>query len=208
MDSQKQQPVPVIDTDTLNKLNAAIVLLGAWNLPTKTVVEALGARLDEQRKQPTDEDRKWQHTPPEVIGEHLSLGDNRPTLSCALMVGRAYALTPGQRDYIRDHYNMTPARLVKITEVALYPGTSCIRRVTLISEEHVDPRRRKMTVKLAIDNWGQFCTESKANDDARKVDLEPDPEGSDDRVGQVKPKGATKAKQPTISDLMGQYGID
>jgi len=101
--------------------------------------DALKQRIEDARVQPTDDDRRWPLSPPEVIGEHLSVGDSRPELSCALVVGRAYSLTPGQRDYVRERFNMTPAPLVRVTEVALYPGTQLIRRVTLVSEVPAEP---------------------------------------------------------------------
>jgi len=199
------QPLKVkhIDAEALIKLNEAIGLLHDWGLPTRVLVEAIRDRIDEQFRQPTEDDLRWPWSPPENIGEHLSFGDSRPTLSCAIAVGRCYSLTPGQRDYVRDRFNMTPAPLVRVLEVALYPDTKFIRRVTLASEIHVDPKNRKrIMTKFAIDKWGEFCTQSKANDDARKVDLTPD----DDDTKPAKAAKSTK-RQPTLNELFTEYGI-
>jgi len=88
---------------------------------------------------------RWPLDVPMAIDDHLSLGNDRPTLSCRVEVGRAYALTSGQRDVIRERYGMTPAQLVEVTEVGMFANTKYIRRITLQSCEHVDVARRHMS---------------------------------------------------------------
>jgi len=185
-------------------IETALEVLDKWGIPTAVARSHYANALEEWRKQPTDEDRGWPWVEPESIATHVNMGDRRPVLSCKVGVGRAYELSPGQRDFIRDHYNMTPSRLVKVIEVALYPQSKCIRRVTLVSEEHVDPRRRKMVVKLSIDNWGRFCAESLANDEARRVETEP----VEDDDQPTKAKVKVSKSQVNLKELFNEYGID
>ena len=201
--SQKQ-----IDAEALIKLNEAIGLLHDWGLPTRVLVEALGQRIDDQSRQPTEDDHRWPWSPPENIDEHLSFGDSRPILSCALVVGRCYSLTPGQRDYVRERFNMTPAPLVRVTEVALYPGTQLIRRVTLVSELHVDPKnRRRMMTRFVLDRWGEFCTQAKANDEARRMDDVVDDDDNQPAKRTKAEKSAKPRKLPTLDQLFNEYGL-
>lgn len=190
--------------EAVPEVEAALGVLEKWQVPCGASRAWFETAVEEMRRQPTEEDMLWPFTPPEMVGEHLSIGNDRPTLSCALVTGRAYSLTPGQRDYIRDHYNMTPAKLVKVIELAFYPGGKYIRRVTLVSEEHIDPRRRAMVVKLSIDNWGRFCTEAKKNDEDRQADVEVVRDGDKPSRG---PKKEAKSVI-VMKDLMSQYGID
>ena len=217
-----------IDNEGLRAINGAIRTLGEWGLPTRLVMEALDERLEEQRCQPTEVDRLWplarrvgitEHLVPNVkevvtsasgVAVVLSHGSaaERPTLSCRLQVGMAYSLTPGQRDVIRDRFNMTPAPLVEVLECAMYEDGVHIRRVTLKSCEHVDPRRRAMMTKFSIDAWGQFCADAKQRDADREEakateQAESEAKGSD----KVKP---TKIKQSAVNlaQLMNEYGVD
>lgn len=187
------------------KIIEALVVLKEYGLPVRVVTEAYQARIEEQRRQPTEDDRRWPWVEPVSIGEHINLGDDRPMLDCGCQVGRMYALTPGQRDYIRDHFNMTPARLVEVHEVALFPGTRFIRRVTLASAEHVDPNRKHVMKRFAIDTWGHFMSEAKASDQRRAEAKE-----SVDVVGDVTPtKKPAKASRSIIdmNQLMNEYGV-
>jgi hypothetical protein len=219
-----------IDTEGLRAINGAIRTLGEWGLPTRLVMEALDERLEEQRVQPTEADRLWplarrisitEHLVPNVkevvmsaagVGVVLSHGSDRerPTLSCRLQVGMAYSLTPGQRDVIRDRFNMTPAPLVEVIECAMYEDGVHIRRVTLKSCEHVDPRRRAVMTKFSIDAWGQFCADAKQRDADReeaKAGGQAESETTGDRKT-VKPVKAPSAKAVNLAQLMNEYGVD
>lgn len=219
-----------IDTEGLRAINGAIRTLGEWGLPTRLVMEALDERLEEQRVQPTEVDRMWplarrisitEHLVPNVkevvtsasgVDVMLSHGGDRerPTLSCRLQVGMAYSLTPGQRDVIRDRFNMTPAPLVEVIECAMYSDNIHIRRVTLKSCEHVDPRRRAMMTRFSIDAWGQFCADAKQRDADReeaKAGLQAESEATD--AGRTtKATKAPSAKTVNLAQLMNEYGVD
>jgi len=219
-----------IDTEGLRVINGAIRTLGEWGLPTRLVMEALDERLEEQRVQPTEVDRLWplarrisitEHLVPnvkevvtsaagvDVVLSHGSAAE-RPTLSCRLQVGMAYSLTPGQRDVIRDRFNMTPAPLVEVIECAMYEDGVHVRRVTLKSCEHVDPRRRAVMTKFSIDAWGQFCADAKQRDADReeaKAGGQAESEATGDRKT-VKPVKAPSAKAVNLAQLMNEYGVD
>lgn len=224
-----------IDNEGLRAINGAIRTLGEWGLPTRLVMEALDDRLEEQRVQPTEVDRLWpwagkgkmsitEHLVPnvkevvtsasgvDVVLSHGSAAE-RPTLSCRLQVGMAYSLTPGQRDVIRDRFNMTPAPLVEVLECAMYEDNVHIRRVTLKSCEHVDPRRRAMMTKFSIDAWGQFCADAKQRDADReeakeKAQSESEAPGNGKTVKPVKAAKASSAKTVNLAQLMNEYGVD
>lgn len=222
-----------IDTEGLRAINGAIRTLGEWGLPTRIVMEALDERLEEQRVQPTEVDRMWPLAGRVSITEHLvpnvkeivtsasgmdvvlSHGGDRerPTLSCRMRVGMAYSLTPGQRDVIRDRFNMTPAPLVEVIECAMYSDNIHIRRVTLKSCEHVDPRRRAMMTKFSIDAWGQFCADAKQRDADREEakagsQAESEAPGDGKTVKPVKATKAPSAKAVNLAQLMNEYGVD
>ena len=221
-----------IDTEGLKAINGAIRTLGEWGLPTRLVMEALDERLEEQRVQPTEVDRLWpwagkgkmsitEHLVPNVkevvtsasgVDVVLSHGTaaERPTLSCRLQVGMAYSLTPGQRDVIRDRFNMTPAPLVEVIECAMYADNVHIRRVTLKSCEHVDSRRRAMMTKFSIDAWGQFCADAKQRDADREEAKAGGPDESEapGNGKTVKPAKAPSAKAVNLAQLMNEYGVD
>lgn len=222
-----------IDTEGLRAINGAIRTLGEWGLPTRLVMEALDERLQEQRVQPTEVDRLWplarrisitEHLVPnvkevvtsaagvDVVLSHGSAAE-RPTLSCRLQVGMAYSLTPGQRDVIRDRFNMTPAPLVEVIECAMYSDNIHIRRVTLKSCEHVDPRRRAMMTKFSIDAWGQFCADAKQRDADREEAKaggsdESEAPGDGKTVKPIKAVKAPSAKTVNLAQLMNEYGVD
>lgn len=109
---------------------------------------------------PTADDRNWPLVPALPISEHVEGGvEERPVLSCALVKGRAYALTPAQRDVVRDRYAFTPAPLVEVVEAVVFPQEpTLIHRVTLKSIEHVDPRRRAWLQQVTITGWGEFMS--------------------------------------------------
>lgn len=219
-----------IDNEGLRAINGAIRTLGEWGLPTRLVMEALDERLEEQRVQPTEVDRLWplarrvgitEHLVPnvkevvtsasgvDVVLSHGSAAE-RPTLSCRMQVGMAYSLTPGQRDVIRDRFNMTPAPLVEVIECAMYEDGVHIRRVTLKSCEHVDPRRRAMMTKFSIDAWGQFCADAKQRDADREEAKAGGPDESEapGNGKTVKPVKAPSAKAANLAQLMNEYGVD
>jgi len=219
-----------IDTKGLRAISDAIGTLGEWGLPTRLVTEALNERLEEQQVQPTEVDRLWplarrvsitEHLVPNVkevvtsaagVDVVLSHGGDRerPTLSCRMQVGMAYSLTPGQRDVIRDRFNMTPAPLVEVIECAMYSDNIHIRRVTLKSCEHVDPRRRAMMTKFSIDAWGQFCADAKQRDADReqaKAGSQAESEAPD-ATKATKATKAPSAKAVNLAQLMNEYGVD
>jgi hypothetical protein len=234
MSNQPLKNTP-IDGEALVKINEAVGVLNDYGYNTARVMEWLAGRLEEQRVQPTEVDRLWplagkvsitEHLVPnvkeivksasgvDVVLSHGSAAE-RPTLSCRLQVGMAYSLTPGQRDVIRDRFHMTPAPLVEVIECAMYADNVHIRRVTLKSCEHVDPRRRAVMTKFSIDEWGQFCADAKRRDIDReeaKEKLQSESEASGDGTGKtVKPGKAAKApsaKAVNLAQLMNEYGVD
>jgi hypothetical protein len=192
--------------DDVKQIRTALETLARYKLPCQGVADAFERMLEEARVKPSEADQRWPLTPPEYVGEHLALGDDRPTLSCRLVAGRSYSLSPGQRDYVRDRFNMTPAKLVKVIEVAVFPGTQLIRMVRLVSEEHVDPRRRRMMTKFTIDRWGEFCDQAKANDDARRESTAVEDDDDDQPAKPGKPK--RPKNEVRMEELFNEYGIE
>ena len=107
---------------------------------------------------------------------------------------------------------MTPAPLVEVIECAMYEDGVHIRRVTLKSCEHVDPRRRAMMTKFSINAWGQFCADAKQRDADREEAKagEPDESEAPDAGKTVKPKAkaSPSAKAVNLAQLMNEYGVD
>jgi len=228
MSNQPLSKAP-IDTDALVKINEAVGVLNDYGYKTGNIIEWLVHRMEEQKAQPTEVDRLWpwagkgkvsitEHLVPnvkevvtsasgvDVVLSHGSAAE-RPTLSCRMQVGLAYSLTPGQRDVIRDRFNMTPAPLVEVIECAMYADNIHIRCVTLKSCEHVDPRRRAMMMKFSIDAWGQFCADAKQRD-ADREEAKSEATGDGKTVKPVKAVKAPSAKAVNLAQLMNEYGVD
>ena len=185
----------------------AVNVLTHYGLPTRLVVEDYLAKLSEQRRQPSDDDLRWQRVEATPIADHISVGNDRPTLDSSAVVGRLYSLTPGQRDFIRDTYNMTPTKLVEVLEVAVFhENPRCIRRVILRSTDHIaDPRRTKVINKLVIDHWGHFMSTAKANDDRRRDEAEAK-EVTSPKDKATAPASASKTNI-NLKQLMEEYGV-
>lgn len=179
--------------------------LAHYGLPVGNALARYAEIKEDAQRQPDADDLKWSLEQATIVAEHITLGNDRPTLDCHMVVGRAYSLTPGQRDYIRDHHNMTPAPLVEVIECAVYIGSQYIRRVTLRSVEHIDPRRRKVINKFTIDRWGHFMSEALANDKARAEAKER--AFSERPVKATKGESTTESSRKTLVELMGEYGV-
>lgn len=192
----------------LASVEEALNLLDRVQLPTRIVREALRDRLDDIRRQPTDDDKRWPLEPPLHIAEHVSLGDDRPELSCRLVVGRAYSLTPGQRDVIRERWGMTPAPLIEVVEVALFSESKYVKRVVLRNCEHVDlSRRRHVVTKLTIDSWGQFMSAAKQKDQEREEAREVVERATEDVLADKPAKGKKPAQTPSVAQLADYYNV-
>jgi len=223
------------DAAELQRIAQLLVQLTQLGVPTKAADEWLAVRMEMLTAVPTEVDRLWpwagkgkvsitEHLVPnvkeivtsasgvDVVLSHGSAAE-RPTLSCRLQVGMAYSLTPGQRDVIRDRFHMTPAPLVEVIECAMYADNIHIRRVTLKSCEHVDPRRRGVMTKFSIDEWGQFCADAKRRDIDReeakeKAQSESEAPDAGKTTKTAKPTKAPSARTVNLAQLMNEYGVD
>ena len=150
------------------------------------------ARQYEAEREPNEFDAAWPLTETVGITDHLASGNRevvsygkaavirltaddepRPPLSCALVKGRAYSLTPAQRDVVRKWYNMTPAPLVEVIDLAMFPGTKMIRQVVIRNEEHIDLGRRKHVLhKFTINEWGRFMHAAKERETEIQLEKE------------------------------------
>jgi len=116
--------------------------------------------LEQVRMVPDEEDLRWRLEVGEGIAEHFEGG--RPVLTRRLVVGRKYALTPGQRSVLRDWYGLTPTKLVEVTVLQTYAcDDTVIRTLVLRSDIHVEEQNRKhVLVEATISNFGRFMTAS------------------------------------------------
>lgn len=141
------------------QIEQAFRVLEQNNIPTTVSREVWKARLEELSRPPTEEDRRYPHSAPVALEDHLGNGNRRPELDTSLVVGRAYSLSPAMRDVIRDTYNMTPTELVQVIDLQHFENPAdalLIKTVTLRSEEHVDSRRVAVMTKFTITSWGKF----------------------------------------------------
>jgi hypothetical protein len=187
--------------ESLVKLQEAIDTLRAYGLPVKGVQDALTQRVEDDKRVPDEADRRWSVGPVPSIEDHLSMGDGRPTLGCGMVVGRAYELTPGQRDVLRERFGMTPSRLVRVDEVAMFDGGQMIKRVILHSEEHVPSNRRHLMVAVVIDHWGEFMDAAQAKD-AQRAECHVEKE----RVVGATTKVVKKATR-SLEQLLSEYDV-
>jgi hypothetical protein len=159
------------------------------------------------QRQPTADDLKYKLTPAATASEHL-VGhgtDERPPLSTRLVVGRAYSLTPGQRDVLRERYGLTPTRTIIVTGYntfePVHPGV--IRWVTIKSNMHVDDTRKHILISATIGDFGHFMATAEQRDRDRTLLKESGV--TEDATNEVL---STKIKLPKIKELEAMYGLE
>lgn len=181
--------------------------LAQYGAPTDHVGDWVAAQVAKARSGPSEADLRWPVEPQDTVTDHLAVdptSDARPPLSCRLVVGRQYSLTPAQRDVIRDWFDMTPAPTVKVVAVSMYAGTQAVKHVHIVSCEHVDPRRRAMLTQFSITSWGEFCDKVRQREIERMEEVTGKPEKPTKTAKVAKP---TKA-QVDMKQLMNEYGVD
>lgn len=182
------------------KIESALRFLESHDFTTLDLWAQLRAKLDTyDNAMPNEDDlrytipadrREWSH----VFDEDFPLLSNSNAY-----VGWQYELTPGQREWLRSRFGMTPARTVSIENLSTWRGTAHPRTMTLRSGEHVNPSLRKHTLSsCTITCVGTFFRESIAIDKAREE------ESSTDRVVRedtTKPKKVVESLESIIADL-------
>lgn len=94
-----------------------------------------------------------------LISEHVWKGEKQVLSPGNAYQGYSYTLSPGQRQWLKDMFNLTPTATVTLSEVALWEGNHP-RRIILASDEHVDVRRRHVLSRVVISNPGKFFYDS------------------------------------------------
>ena len=189
-------------------MHALLGQLEFYGAPTQAASEWVEARVERARQGPSEADLRWLVEPADTVTDHLAVdaaNDARPALSCKLVVGRQYSLTPAQRDVVRDWYDMTPAPTVKVASIALHEGTQAVKSVLVVSCEHVDPRRKAMLTQFSITKWGTFCDKVRQREHERAEELLA--EAKEHKAPKVAKPTVTK-KAPLLSELMNEYGVD
>lgn len=167
---------------------------GFIRLEAEAVLFLLSPSAAERDQQPTADDLKYSVLGEASINEHLSeVSELDPS---RMVEGRSYTLTSGQRAWLREVYDMTPARTVTIIELAFWPGTRCPQRLTLRSDEHVDNSRKHVLVMCAITSVGRFFTESKAKEQEKATAVRERSETGTSVGG--------RKKVQTLSDLLDE----
>lgn len=99
------------------------------------------------------------------ISDHFTKGDPEVLQCSNICVGRSYLLSPGQRQWIRENFDMTPTRTVTIRTAEAWQGTRHPRLLKFTSDMHVDPcHRSKILRDFTITRPGQFFRESQVID--------------------------------------------
>ena len=172
-----------------DEINNAFLVLQAYDIPCSHAFQAWRGMVEQAGRQPDEHDLAWPWEGGVSITSHLSEGskvirsssgavvkvgpmEERPVLSTQIEVGRAYSLTPAQRDVVRSWFNMTPAKLVEVLDIAFFPVSVAnrsetvqsliprhIMHVVLRSVEHVEERRKHVINKFTIAPWGRFMHE-------------------------------------------------
>lgn len=146
------------------EIEKAFDVLFLYDLPVKSAWESYQELVSHANREPSESDRLWPLDVSDLVSVHLAEGDDRPALSCRLVVGRMYSLTAAQRDVIRDMFNAQLARLVEVLAVDTFDetaanGAKIVRSVVIKTVEHIDPKRRKGSyTKFTISKWGEFCS--------------------------------------------------
>lgn len=113
-----------------------------------------------------------------TISEHVWRGQKQVLSPTNIFKGYSYTLSPGQRQWLRDNYGMTPTETVTILDLGIWPGNHP-KSIILRSDEHVDPKRRHVLIKVSINRPGKFFHEAQLLDSL---------------IEQMKPRRATVSK--------------
>lgn len=163
------------------RAESALRVLDSLGAPTSDLWKWLAYEVERAESgEPTEADRCWPLVPAEDITEHLrdtGVGEagaiRRPLLSCAITVGRAYELSPAQRDVLRSRFSFTPTKTVEVLEIEVFPqDPKIVRKVVLRSGEHIDPRRRAILQQVTITAWGEFMSQCAARTMERAQEAE------------------------------------
>jgi hypothetical protein len=139
----------------------ALALLERLGLPVAATRERYDQLYDDLFRLPTEQDARFPLTPASSIEDHIN-GQSREELSCALVSGRKYSLTPGQRAILREWYGLTPTQLVVVERMEMFPHhPNLIRMVVLRSDVHItEDQRKHVLIHATIDSWGKFMDAS------------------------------------------------
>lgn len=135
-------------------------------LPDTLQIQHLYLHVPDVHAEPSEADKMCHCLVGTVpISEHFVNGTN-PVLSTRnIVAGYSYQLSPGQRKWLRDRYDLTPTKTVTIIELAMWPGTDHPRRLIIRSDLHVEEHRRKhVLVQVAITQPGEFFVQSALED--------------------------------------------
>jgi hypothetical protein len=163
------------------RAESALRTLDSLGAPTSDLWKWLAYETEKAESgSPTDADLCWPLVPAEDITEHLrndGVGEagesRRPIFSCAIAVGRAYELSPAQRDVLRSRFAFTPTKTVEVVEVETFKDhPRIVRKVVLKSGEHIDPRRRAILQQVTITSWGEFMSQCAARAIEREQEAE------------------------------------
>lgn len=149
----------------LDQIETYIKYLDSQGLDMKPVWAQLREMTERERTAKPDE-LDLQYICPCVIptiSEHVWRGQKQVLSPTNIFKGYSYTLSPGQRQWLRDNYGMTPTETVTILDLGVWPGNHP-KSITLRSDEHVDPRRRHVLVKATITRPGRFFHEAQQLD--------------------------------------------
>lgn len=118
---------------------------------------------------PTEDDTRYAiPAQAPAISGHLEGGKNEVMSASNLWKGYAYALSPGQRQWLRERFEMVPTPTATVVELSTWPGTQHPREMTLRWDRHLDSDlRRKMSTCVTISCVGKFLRESAVYDEQR-----------------------------------------
>lgn len=105
---------------------------------------------------------------PPRLEDHLRDGANSEMSANVLWDGFSYTLTPGQRAWLRDNYDLTPTETVTAVWIERWPGTVHPRAMRIDSDLHVPASRKHVLKSVVIRNVGRFFRESEERDAAER----------------------------------------
>jgi hypothetical protein len=197
------------NTTAQDAYTRAIQTLVAQEYDISDIIRQNKEKETRNAPQPTDLDQLYPLTTPESWVPHFDIGasdpmENVPILSTStLRMGGRFLLTPGQRATIRARYNLTPTKVVEITQLECYEGTRIIKDLVIKSDLHVPEHQRKhVLVCCRISDFGKWYSEAKAIDE----EIEIESSNLDEEYG-VKTKPATKPTKPSVlsQQILSQY---
>src|ERR1035437_7256746 len=157
------------DLTSESRYRSAVDTLDEMRFDTTAIRHEHASREASRYRAINESDIAFPLNTPESWLPHFEDGQPPVLTNSTLRVGARLQLSPGQRSTLRDRYELTPTKVVEVTNLELFEGTRFIRELVLGSDIHVSEHQRKhILVHCRISDFGAWYRSSVELDKERE----------------------------------------